>query len=104
MTLLSWRNHFTCDIFAENGIGAHQFAVQMGTVVASRCARAVLPSGRPPEETMTSGARRSDLGDRIRAFQERCARTARVGDLADDLWLNRTLRRLGDEAIKEAAR
>ena len=40
MTLLSWRNHFTCDVFAENGTRAYQLAVQVGTVRRSPTARA----------------------------------------------------------------
>ena len=36
-------------------------------------------------------------------FKDLCT-NGRVGDLADDLWLNRALRRLGESAIKEAER
>ena len=30
MTLLSWRNHFTCDIFAEKGTRPYRIALQVG--------------------------------------------------------------------------
>ena len=46
MTLLMWRNHFTCDILAEKRLGAHRVAVQMGAV-ALHPAHA-RPAERPP--------------------------------------------------------
>ena len=52
---------------------------------------ACCPSGRPPEETVTLVAGRSDLGARVRALQALCARAAPT-DLDNDLWLHRTLR------------
>ena len=56
MTLLSWRNHFTCDVLAEKRHRAHRVAVQMGTDAPSRMRRRVLPSGRPPKTGGHAGA------------------------------------------------
>ena len=76
MTLLSWRNHFTCDIFAENGSAHIESLCKWGpstfTLRTSRAAErsAARGSGHPRPG-------RSDLGGRIRAFQAACARASR---------------------------
>ena len=61
---------------------AYRVAVQMGTDRRSRHRTRVLPSGRPPEETRHAGPGRSDLGARIRAFQDSSATRARQTDLS----------------------
>src|SRR3546814_1943140 len=52
MTLLMWRNHFTCDILAENGTAHIESLCKWGPSVFTHRTR-VLPSGRPPEESVT---------------------------------------------------
>src|SRR5437879_571322 len=52
MTLLMWRNHFTCDILAENGTAHIQSLCKWGPSTFTH-RRRVLPSGRPPEESVT---------------------------------------------------
>jgi scyllo-inositol 2-dehydrogenase (NADP+) len=52
MTMLSWRNHFTCDVLAENG-SAHIESLCKWGPSSFRHRRRVLPAGRPPEETVT---------------------------------------------------
>ena len=98
MTLLMWRNHFTCDILAERGSAHIQSLCKWGPSMFTRRTR-VLPSGRPPEEVDHAGAGRPDLGARIRAFQERCARAGAQTDLSNDIWLHRVLERLSGEAV-----
>ena len=68
MTLLSWRNHFTCDVFAETGQRAYQFAVQMGAVRIhpSQAGAAERPAARAIGDARSG---RSHLGARIRTFQ-----------------------------------
>src|SRR5262245_13542141 len=51
MTLVSWRNHFTCDIFAEKGSAHIESLCKWGPSKFTRRTR-VLPSGRPPEESV----------------------------------------------------
>jgi len=46
MTLLSWRNHFTCDVFAEYGSAHIESLCKWGPSTFTRRIR-VLPSGRP---------------------------------------------------------
>jgi scyllo-inositol 2-dehydrogenase (NADP+) len=52
MTLLMWRNHFTCDILAENGSAHIESLCKWGPTTFSHRTR-VLPSGKPPEDTET---------------------------------------------------
>src|SRR5262249_46389432 len=49
MTLLSWRNHFTCDILAENGSAHIESLCKWGPSTFTHRKR-IRPSGRPPEE------------------------------------------------------
>ena len=102
MTLLSWRNHFTCDVFADNGSAHISSLCKWGPSTFTLRSR-VLPSGRPPEETITLVEDDPTWAIEYDHFKRLCADRA-ICDLATDLWLNRVLRRLGDIAIKEAAR
>jgi scyllo-inositol 2-dehydrogenase (NADP+) len=102
MTLLNWRNHFTCDVFAEKGSAHISSLCKWGPSSFTMRTR-VLPSGRPPEETVTLVQEDPTWGVEYEHFKELCA-NGRLGDLADDLWLNRTLRRLGERAIEEVVR
>ncbi len=52
MTLLSWRNHFTCDVFAEHGSAHIESLCKWGPSRFVERTR-VLPSGRPPEAAVT---------------------------------------------------
>jgi scyllo-inositol 2-dehydrogenase (NADP+) len=102
MTLLSWRNHFTCDIFAEHGSAHISSLCKWGPSSFTKRLR-VLPSGHPPEETITLAQDDPTWEIEYEHFKRLCA-DRRVGDLADDVWLNRVLRRLGVVAVTEAER
>lgn len=52
MTLLSWRNHFTCDVFGEKGSAHIESLCKWGPSKFTLRDRK-LPSGRPNEETLT---------------------------------------------------
>jgi len=52
MTLLSWRNHFQCDVFAEHGSVHIESLCKWGPSVFRHRIRQ-LPSGRPEETAMT---------------------------------------------------
>jgi scyllo-inositol 2-dehydrogenase (NADP+) len=100
MTLLNWRNHFTCDIFAENG-SAHIASLCKWGPTSFTVRRRVLPSGRPPEEDVTLVQEDPTWAAEYAHFKQLC--TARVAtDLSNDRWLNRTLRRLGADAVAQA--
>ena len=96
MTLLMWRNHFTCDILAERGSAHIQSLCKWGPSQFTKRTR------RPAERPSAGGeldprARRSDLGARIHALQGfvQLRGEDRPGER---LWLHRVLQRLGAEA------
>lgn len=52
MSLLSWRNHFTCDLFAEKG-SIHLSSLCKWGPASLTLRHRTLPSGRPKEEEFT---------------------------------------------------
>ena len=61
MTLCMWRNHFTCDVLAENGSAHIESLCKWGPSTFIKRKR-VFPSGRPDEERMTLVQGRSNMG------------------------------------------
>lgn len=102
MTLLNWRNHFTADIFAEKG-SAHIASLCKWGPSSMTVRRRVLPAGRPPDETVTLVQDDPTWAAEYAHFRELCLAGAET-DLATDLWLNRLLHRLGEDAVARAAR
>jgi predicted dehydrogenase len=100
MTLLNWRNHFTCDLFAENGSVHIQSLCKWGPS-SFTLRRRVLPSGRPPEDTVMLVQDDPTWELEYAHFKEVCA-GGYVTDLSNDIRLNRMLRGLGEAAIAEA--
>ena len=102
MTLLSWRNHFTCDLLAEKGSAHISSLCKWGPTTFIHRTR-VLPSGRPTEDVVTLEQEDPTWALEYAHFAKLCeARTAT--DLANDLWLNRALRGLGKAAVREVRR
>jgi scyllo-inositol 2-dehydrogenase (NADP+) len=97
MTLLSWRNHFTCDVFAERGSAHIRSLCKWGPTTFSVRER-VLPSGRPPEESTTLVQDDPTWMLEYAHFKSLCAQPARP-DLSHDRWLQKTLRQLGAQAM-----
>lgn len=102
MTLLSWRNHFTCDIFAEKGTAHVSSLCKWGPTSFTHRSR-ILPSGRPPEETVMLTQDDPTWALEYAHFKDLCE-SSQPTDLSNDLWLNRLLRRLSEAAMKEAVR
>jgi predicted dehydrogenase len=100
MTLLSWRNHFTCDVLAENGTAHIRSLCKWGPATFTRRTR-ILPAGRPPEETSVLVQDDPTWAAEYAHFKALCRDRVRC-DLSGDLWLNATLRALGDEAVAMA--
>jgi predicted dehydrogenase len=98
MTLLMWRNHFTCDILAENGTAHIASLCKWGPSTFTKRIR-VLPSGRPPEETVTLVQDDPTWAVEYAHFKQLVGQDAST-DLGNDLWLQKTLRRLSDEATR----
>ena len=101
MTFLSWRNHFTCDVFAENGTAHIRSLCKWGPTTFIHRTR-ILPSGRPSEESVTLVEDDPTWALEYAHFKALCERGTTT-DLSTDLWLNRLLRRLGRDAQKEAS-
>jgi scyllo-inositol 2-dehydrogenase (NADP+) len=96
MTLLMWRNHFTCDILAEKGTAHITSLCKWGPSSFIRRTR-VLPSGRPPETIETLTQDDPTWAAEYAHFRSLCANSTPT-DLSNDRWLHRVLSRLGDEA------
>jgi predicted dehydrogenase len=101
MTLLSWRNHFTCDVFAEKGTAHIRSLCKWGPTTFT-CRMRVLPSGRPPEESVILLQDDPTWALEYDHFKSLCQEGAATG-LANDQWLNCLLRRLGQDAQKDAS-
>jgi predicted dehydrogenase len=102
MTLLSWRNHFTCDVFGEKGSAHISSLCKWGPATFTKRTR-ILPSGRPPEESVILVEDDPTWAFEYAHFRSLC-RDGASTDLSNDLWLNRLLRRLGQAAIDKAKR
>ncbi len=95
MTFLMWRNHFTCDILAERGSAHIASLCKWGPTTFTHRSR-ILPSGRPPEESVTLVVDDPTWELEYAHFRSLCLEGART-DLAKDIWLWRTLHRLAGE-------
>lgn len=102
MTLLSWRNHFTCDVFAEKGSAHISSLCKWGPTTFTLRTR-VLPSGKPTEDVVTLTQDDPTWAAEYGHFKALCERPAQA-DLARDLWLQKLLRSLGEQAVTVAAR
>ena len=100
-TLLSWRNHFTCDVLAENGTAHIESLCKWGPTTFTRRTR-VLPSGRPSEESVTLVQEDPTWVIEYDHFKRLVAERV-PADLSNDRWLLCVLGKLSAEAIKMAA-
>jgi predicted dehydrogenase len=98
ITLLSWRNHFSCDVFAEKGTAHISSLCKWGPSIFTKRTR-VLPSGRPPEDVVTLVEDDPTWAAEYAHFKALCESPST--DLSNDLWLQRLLRRLGEDAMRK---
>jgi Predicted dehydrogenases and related proteins len=98
MTLLMWRNHFTCDVLAENGSAHIESLCKWGPSTFTFRKR-VLPSGRPPERSTTLVQEDPTWAAEYAHFKA-LVESGATTDLSQDLWLQTTLRRLSEDAVK----
>jgi scyllo-inositol 2-dehydrogenase (NADP+) len=96
MTMLSWRNHFTCDIFGSEG-SLHVSSLCKWGPSTFTLRRRVLPSGRPPEESVTLVQDDPTWVAEYDHFRALCA-SRQGGDLARDRRLNSLLADLARQA------
>jgi scyllo-inositol 2-dehydrogenase (NADP+) len=95
MTLLSWRNDFTCDLFAENGSAHIRSLCKWGPSTFIHRTR-VLPSGRPPEDTETLEQADPTWAAEYDHFVRLCG-TGEPADLSADRWIGRVMLRLSEQ-------
>jgi hypothetical protein len=100
MTLLSWRNHFTCDVLAEKGSAHIESLCKWGPATFTRRIR-VLPSGRPLEESIVLVQEDPTWKLEYDYFKNLCA-IGTPTDLSNDLWLHRVLSRLSELSSSQA--
>ncbi len=99
MTLLMWRNHFTCDILAEKGSAHIASLCKWGPTSFVHRTR-VMPSGRPPEESVTLVQGDPTWEAEYEYFKTLCA-TGSSTSLITDMWLNDEIQRLSAAAGSE---
>lgn len=93
VTLLSWRNHFYCDIFAENG-SAHISSLCKWGPSQFTVRDRKLPSGRPDEESITLVESDPTWAAEYEHFKQLSKQG--ISNIATDIWINNTLRGLTD--------
>jgi predicted dehydrogenase len=96
MTLCMWRNHFTCDILAENGTAHIESLCKWGPSTFTHRER-IVPSGRPPETQITLVQDDPTWGLEYAHFKS-LVDNGSMSDLSGDLSLQSALRRLSDQA------
>ncbi len=96
MMLTSWRNHFTCDVFAEAG-SAHIESLCKWGPSRFTIRKRILPSGRPPEESVTLIESDPTWQQEYQHFCHLCE-NGMSGNLQNDIWLNQQLRKLANQA------
>jgi scyllo-inositol 2-dehydrogenase (NADP+) len=92
MTLLAWRNHFTCDVFAEKGSAHIESLCKWGPNTFTHRTR-IFPSGRPPEQAITLVQDDQTWDLEYNHYINLCENNG-GHNLENDIWINRTLRDL----------
>jgi predicted dehydrogenase len=93
LSLLSWRNHFYTDIFAENGSAHISSLCKWGPSTFTVRDRK-LPSGRPDEESITLTQTDPTWALEYTHFKQLCSKGA--NNLDNDIWINETLQTLSN--------
>ena len=100
ITLLSWRNHFSCDVYGEHG-SAHIDSLCKWGPSTFTLRRRVLPSGRPPEDAITLVQPDPTWAAEYAHFEELCTTTRDFAALLDDgLRINDVLNDLARQAAE----
>lgn len=96
-TLLSWRNDFTADVYGERGSAHIRSLCKWGPTVFTRRTR-VLPSGRPPEESVALVQADPTWALEYEHFKALC-RTGTGGNVANDILVQRILTSLSHAGL-----
>ncbi len=92
MTLCMWRNHFTCDLLAENGTVHIDSLCKWGPSTFTYRKR-VLPAARPLE-SQTTFVESDPTWEREYKYFRNLVSAGHTTDLSNDLYLQSNLRRL----------
>jgi scyllo-inositol 2-dehydrogenase (NADP+) len=92
MTLLSWRNHFMADVYAEGGSAHISSLCKWGPSTFTVRTR-VLPSGRPPEDSVTLVQDDPTWDAEYVHFKALCAAGGSTS-LETDIWINDAIQAL----------
>ena len=87
-TLLSWRNTFSLDVFAEQG-SAHVLGLCKWGPSSLVVRRRVLPSGKPPEDVHTLEQSDPTWAAEYRHFQQLCESGG--SNIENDIWIQGVL-------------
>lgn len=101
MTLLHWRNHFSCDLVGEHG-SAHIASLCKWGPTSLKVRTRVLPSGKPPETVITLTQDDPTWAAEYAHFKAMC-QSGSATDLAKDMRLNALLNNLGQDAAEMVA-
>lgn len=97
MTLLSWRNHFYADVFAEKG-SAHITSLCKWGPSTFTVRDRKLPSGRPDEESVTLVQPDPTWSVEYQHFKRLCERGE--SNIENDIWINDTLAELTRQVLE----
>jgi len=101
MTLLSWRNTFRCDVFAEKGSAHIDCLCKWGPSFFTLRKR-ILPSGRPTEEVVRLECPDPTWVAEYAHFKKLCAQPAH--NLDNDIWINDVFNRVRTDLTLPAPR
>jgi scyllo-inositol 2-dehydrogenase (NADP+) len=103
ISLLSWRNHFTADVYGECGSAHIESLCKWGPSTFIHRTR-VLPSGRPPEEAITLVQSDPTWAAEYEHFKQLCEYGADAAiSLTTDIRLNQILNELALQAVRNEA-
>ena len=95
-TLLSWRNSFSLDVYAEKA-SAHISCLCKWGPSTLTVRRRVLPSGKPDQDHHTLECADPTWALEYEHFKKLCE--TGTSNLDNDLWINRTLNSLGEDSM-----
>ena len=101
MTFLSWRNHFTCDVLAEDGSAHIESLCKWGPATFIRRRRR-LPSGRPDEESVTLIQPDPTWALEYLHWKHLCSTGGT--NLGNDLWINECFGELAAAVLSRGER
>lgn len=98
LSLLSWRNHFRADIYGEDG-SAHISSLCKWGPTTFTLRKRLLPSGKPPEESVTLVQEDPTWQEEYSYFKNMCDK--KENNLLNDYWIQEKLQDLFSQTQKE---